>query len=52
MSVKGAELVKALMNMGVMATVNLVLDQDTSILLIEEMGHKARAVLMTNLKKI
>jgi translation initiation factor IF-2 len=44
MSVKGAKLVKALMNMGVMATVNLVLDQDTSILLIEEMGHKARAV--------
>lgn len=41
MSVKGAELVKTLMNMGVMATINLVLDQDTSILLVEEMGHKA-----------
>jgi translation initiation factor IF-2 len=44
MSVKGAELVKALMNMGVMATINLVLDQDTSILLVEEMGHKAKPI--------
>ncbi len=44
MSVKGAELVKTLMNMGVMATINLVLDQDTSILLVEEMGHKAKPV--------
>jgi translation initiation factor IF-2 len=44
MSVKGADLVKALMNMGVMATINLVLDQDTSILLVEEMGHKAKPV--------
>jgi translation initiation factor IF-2 len=44
MSVKGAELVKTLMNMGVMATINLVLDQDTSILLVEELGHKAKPV--------
>lgn len=44
MSVKGAALVKTLMNMGVMATINLILDQDTSILLVEEMGHKAKAV--------
>ncbi len=44
MSVKGAELVKALMNMGVMATVNQVLDQDTSILLVEELGHKAKPI--------
>lgn len=44
MSVKGAELVKTLMNMGVMATINLVLDQDTSILLVEEMGHKAKPI--------
>tara|TARA_R110002110_G_scaffold147129_1_gene337296 strand:- start:112214 stop:114718 length:2505 start_codon:yes stop_codon:yes gene_type:complete len=44
MSVKGADLVKALMNMGVMATVNQVLDQDTSILLVEEVGHKAKPI--------
>ena len=44
MSVKGAELVKTLMNMGVMATINLVLDQDTSILLVEDMGHTAKPI--------
>ena len=44
MSVKGAELVKTLMNMGVMATINLILDQDTSTLLVEEMGHKAKPI--------
>jgi translation initiation factor IF-2 len=44
MSVKGAEVVKILLNMGVMATINQPLDRDTSTLLIEEMGHKARFV--------
>ncbi|MDA0688422.1 MAG: translation initiation factor IF-2 [Proteobacteria bacterium] len=44
MSVKAAEIVKVLFNMGVMATINHVLDQDTSTLLIEEMGHKAKFV--------
>lgn len=39
MSVKSAEVVKVLFKMGVMATINQVLDQDTSTLLIEEMGH-------------
>ena len=41
MSVKSAEIIKALLNMGVMATINQVLDQDTSTLLVEEMGHIA-----------
>ena len=44
MSVKSAELIKALFNMGVMATINQVLDQDTSTLLIEELGHKVKFV--------
>jgi translation initiation factor IF-2 len=44
MSVKGAEVVKVLLNMGVMATINQPLDRDTSTLLIEEMGHKAKFV--------
>jgi translation initiation factor IF-2 len=44
MSVKSAEIVKILFNMGVMATINQVLDQDTSTLLIEEMGHKSRFI--------
>ncbi len=40
MTVKAAEVVKVLFKMGVMATINQVLDQDTAILVIEEMGHK------------
>lgn len=51
MSVKGAELVKTLMNMGVMATINLILDQDTSILLVEDMGHKAKPISDDKLEK-
>lgn len=44
MSVKSAEIIKVLFNMGVMATINQVLDQDTTTLLIEEMGHIAKFV--------
>ncbi len=42
MSVKAAEIIKVLMQMGVMATINQVLDQDTAILVVEEMGHVAK----------
>tara|TARA_R110001606_G_scaffold391588_2_gene559804 strand:- start:945 stop:3500 length:2556 start_codon:yes stop_codon:yes gene_type:complete len=44
MSVKSAAVVKVLFKMGVMATINQVLDQDTTTLLVEEMGHKAKFV--------
>ena len=44
MSIKGAELVKSLMKMGVMATINQSLDRDTAMLLVEELGHIAKAV--------
>ncbi|VAW79573.1 Translation initiation factor 2, partial [hydrothermal vent metagenome] len=44
MSIKGAELVKSLMKMGVMATINQSLDQDTATLLVEELGHVAKLV--------
>jgi len=40
LSVKGGEVVKQLMSMGVMATLNQPLDQDTAILVTEELGHK------------
>lgn len=39
MSVKATEVIKTLMKMGVMATINQMLDQDTAILVVEEMGH-------------
>jgi translation initiation factor IF-2 len=44
MAVKTGELIKVLMRMGVMATINQSLDQDTAVLVVEEVGHKARAV--------
>jgi translation initiation factor IF-2 len=44
MSVKAAEVIKALMDMGTMVTINQVLDQDTGILVVEEIGHRAIAV--------
>jgi translation initiation factor IF-2 len=44
MAVKSAEVVKVLFKMGVMATINHVLDQDTATLLIEEMGHTSKFV--------
>jgi translation initiation factor IF-2 len=40
MAVKGAEVVKALFKMGVMATINQVIDRDTATLVAEELGHK------------
>ena len=43
MAVKAAEVIKAMMSMGVMATINQLLDQDTAILVVEEMGHRAVA---------
>ena len=41
MSVKAAEVIKALMKLGSMVTINQVLDQDTAMIVVEEMGHKA-----------
>src|SRR5579863_3400773 len=43
MSVKASDVIKVLMKMGVMATINQSLDQDTAILITEEFGHKAVA---------
>jgi translation initiation factor IF-2 len=41
MSVKAAEVIKALMKLGQMVTINQVLDQETAMIVVEEMGHKA-----------
>jgi len=43
MSVKATEVIKILIGMGVMATINQLLDQDTAVLVVEEMGHKGFA---------
>ncbi|MCY4656474.1 MAG: translation initiation factor IF-2 [Gammaproteobacteria bacterium] len=44
MSVKASDVIKKLMGMGVIATVNQALDQDTAFLIVEEFGHKAKIV--------
>ena len=46
MAVKAGEVIKELMNLGVMATINQMLDQDTATLVVEELGH--RVVLKSN----
>ena len=43
MSVKAAEVIKVLMKLGTMVTINQVLDQETAIILVQEMGHTAKA---------
>ena len=47
MSVKAAEVIKALMKLGQMVTINQVIDQDTAMIVVDEMGHiskKAKTV--------
>lgn len=43
MAVKAAEVIKTLMGMGMMVTINQILDQDTAMILVEEMGHNPQA---------
>ena len=43
MAIKASELIKSLMGMGMMVTINQVLDQDTAMILVEEMGHNPQA---------
>ena len=42
MSVKSAEVIKAMMNLGSMVTINQMIDQETAAIVAEEMGHKAK----------
>ena len=44
MAIKATELIKVMMKNGVMATINQMLDQDTAVLMVEELGHKAKIV--------
>lgn len=42
LGMKASELIKALLNMGVMAAINQQIDQETAVLVVEELGHKAK----------
>ncbi|MDE2088786.1 MAG: translation initiation factor IF-2 [Gammaproteobacteria bacterium] len=44
MAVKVAEVIKVMMKMGVMATINQVVDQETAALVVDEMGHTSKLV--------
>src|SRR6478735_1267513 len=44
MAIKATEVIKALMSLGIMATINQSIDQDTAVMVIEEMGHEAKLV--------
>ena len=50
LSVKAGEVIKALMNMGMMVTINQPVDQDTAILVVQEMGHSAHAEEATGIE--
>lgn len=41
MSVKSSEVIKIMMDLGSIATINQTIDQDTAVIVVEEMGHKA-----------
>ena len=43
MSIKATEIIKKLMTMGTMVTINQVLDQETAMIVVEELGHVAKA---------
>ena len=48
MAIKAGDVIKSLMGMGVMATINQTLDQDTATLVVEEMGHKVTKLISDN----
>jgi translation initiation factor IF-2 len=49
MAVKASEIIKVLMNMGSMVTINQVLDQETAMIVVEEMGHIAKPAKLEDL---
>ncbi len=50
MAIKSNDVIKVLMNMGMMVTINQVIDQDTAVLVVEELGHTALPLLETGLE--
>lgn len=51
MAVKASELIRTLMGMGVMATINQMLDQETAVLVVEEMGHTPKLASAGDVEK-
>ncbi|MEZ5459608.1 MAG: translation initiation factor IF-2 [Steroidobacteraceae bacterium] len=51
MAVKATEVIKVMFGMGVMATINQPIDQDTAVLVVEEMGHTAKLLKENQLEE-
>ena len=51
MAVKATEVIKAMMKMGAMATINQVIDQETAAIVVDEMGHKAKLLKDSDLEE-
>lgn len=52
MSIKVSEVIKSMMKMGVMATINQVIDQDTATIIVEEMGHTAKPIQEDKIEEV
>ena len=52
MSIKASEVIKQLMKLGQMVTINQVLDQETAMILVEEMGHVAHAAKLDDVESL
>ncbi|MGH8292330.1 MAG: translation initiation factor IF-2 [Gammaproteobacteria bacterium] len=50
MAVKATEVIKVMMKMGSMATINQVIDQETAAIVVDEMGHKAKLLKESDLE--
>ncbi|CDQ11008.1 translation initiation factor IF-2 [Acidithiobacillus ferrivorans] len=48
MAIKASDVIKTMMKMGVMATINQVIDQETAAIVVEELGHKVKLVGITS----
>ena len=51
MSIKATELIKTLMGLGMMVTINQVIDQDAAVIVVEELGHVARLVKESSIEE-
>lgn len=52
MAIKATEVIKQLMKLGQMVTINQVLDQETAMILVEEMGHRAHAAKLDDVEAL
>jgi translation initiation factor IF-2 len=52
MAVKATEVIKTMMGMGAMVTINQVIDQDTAVLVVEEMGHTPKVLHENQIEEV